>query len=67
MARLKRYEKFHTKLRELVDDLAPMEYYRVPGSETDLHNSWSFIKDVVSDYVTCKKKIKELELNNNGL
>lgn len=56
--KLKRYEKFHDKISKLVDQLAPPGYVYKYGSDNELHNNWRFIKDLVEDYVSIKKKLK---------
>ena len=64
MQRLHRYDRFHNKLKSLVDDLQPG---KLPADSLDLQQDkelarqWNFVVDVVEGLVNVNKKIKDLE------
>lgn len=59
--KMKRYEKFHKKLGNLIAELSPPGFYYEKNDRADMHNSWRFIKDLCQDYVQIKKKYQVLE------
>jgi hypothetical protein len=65
--RLQRYEKFHSKLQELMKELSVEERtrllpeHREESQETELKREWKFVKDLVQTLVKANKRIRELE------
>lgn len=65
--RLQRYEKFHTKLQELMKELSVEERTRLlpdrreESQEAELKREWKFVKDLVQTLVKANKRIRELE------
>ena len=65
--KLQRYERFHTKLQDLMKELKVEERSRIlPDQreeiqEAELKREWKFIKDIVQNLVQANKRIRELE------